>query len=223
MRDLRLEKKFVFGKNREFFLNKFLLTNYFKKLHPSRKINSIYLDTLNYNFIKDNIDGISDRKKIRFRWYNNNIENIFFEIKKKKNFVVLKTIQKIEKTSKKNFMDGLNDHLTLNRINEYNYNFVLKVSYDRSYWISPDKKFRATIDTNINASSIKNENMPITLPDTILEFKLIPAHEISFRNFIRPRSNSLRVQKYSKYVRSFIALEEAGRFNHLKKLNFKRI
>ena len=83
--------------------------------------------------------------------------------------------------------------------------------------------YEITIDSNINASSIKNENMPITLPDTILEFKLIPAHEISFRNFIRPRSNSLRVQKYSKYVRSFIALEEAGRFNHLKRLNFERI
>ena len=101
MRDLRLEKKFVFGKNREFFLKKFLLTNYFKKLHPSRKINSIYLDTLNYNFIKDNIDGISDRKKIRFRWYNNNIENIFFEIKKKKILSYLKLFKRLKRLVKK--------------------------------------------------------------------------------------------------------------------------
>jgi SPX domain protein involved in polyphosphate accumulation len=84
MKDLRLEKKFVFGKNKEFFLNKFLLNSNFKILYPSRKINSIYIDTINYNFIRDNIDGISDRKKIRFRWYNSNIKNIFFEIKKKK-------------------------------------------------------------------------------------------------------------------------------------------
>ena len=213
MRDLRLEKKFVFGKNREFFLNKFLLTNYFKKLYPSRKINSIYLDTFNYNFIKDNIDGISDRKKIRFRWYNNNIKNIFFEIKKKKNFAVLKTIQKIEKISEKNFIEGLKKYLVQNRINEFNYNFVLKVSYERSYWISPDKKFRATIDTKINATTIKNDRKTISLPDTILEFKFIPNYELIFRNFINSKSSYLRVQKYSKYVRSFIALEAGGRFN----------
>ena len=211
MKDLRLEKKFVLGKNKEFFLKKFLLNNYFKKLYPSRKINSIYLDTLDYSFIRDNIDGISDRKKIRFRWYNEDTKNIFFEIKNKKNFVVLKTIQKIDKI-KKNLIDEFRHHLMLNKINNHNYKFVLKVSYDRSYWISPDKKFRATIDTKINATTIKNERKTISLPDTILEFKFIPNYELNFRNFINSKSSYLRVQKYSKYVRSFIALEAGGRF-----------
>ena len=213
MKDLRLEKKFVLGKNKEFFLKKFLLNNFFKRLYPSRKINSIYIDTLDYNFIKDNIDGISDRKKIRFRWYNDDTKNIFFEIKNKKNFVVLKTIQKIENTREKNFTDELRHHLTLNNINNHNYKFVLEVSYDRSYWISPDKKFRATIDTKINAKTIKDDKKTISLPDTILEFKFIPDYEQSFRNFINSKSNFLRAQKYSKYVRSFIALEDGGRFN----------
>jgi hypothetical protein len=212
MKDLRLEKKFVLGKNKEFFLKKFLLNNYFKKLYPSRKINSIYLDTLDYSFIRDNIDGISDRKKIRFRWYNEDTKNIFFEIKNKKNFVVLKTIQKIDKIKKKNLIDEFRHHLMLNKINNHNYKFVLKVSYDRSYWISPDKKFRATIDTKINATTIKNERKTISLPDTILEFKFIPNYELNFRNFINSKSSYLRVQKYSKYVRSFIALEAGGRF-----------
>jgi len=116
MKDLRLEKKFVLGKNKEFFFKKFLLNNYFKKLYPSRKINSIYLDTLDYNFIRDNIDGISDRKKIRFRWYNDDTKNIFFEIKNKKNFVVLKTIQKIDKIKKKNLIDEFRNHLILNKL-----------------------------------------------------------------------------------------------------------
>ena len=213
MKDLRLEKKFVLGKNKEFFLKKFLLNNFFKKLYPSRKINSIYLDTLDYNFMKDNIDGISDRKKIRFRWYNNDTKNIFFEIKNKKNFVVLKTIHKIKKIKEKNFIDELKHHLKFSKINNHNYKFVLKVSYDRSYWISPDKKFRATIDTKINATTIINDRKTISLPDTILEFKFLPNYELSFRNFINSKSNLLRVQKYSKYVRSFIALEDGGRFN----------
>ena len=69
MDNLRIEKKFVFGKYKEDFIEKILLINGFTKLFLPRKINSIYLDTQNFDFAKDNINGISKRKKIRFRWY----------------------------------------------------------------------------------------------------------------------------------------------------------
>ena len=82
--DLRIERKFVLGKYRETELESILKLNGFKLLHPRRKIESIYLDTVNYDFAKDNINGISKRKKIRFRWYNNNTEEIFLEKKIKK-------------------------------------------------------------------------------------------------------------------------------------------
>ena len=63
MNENRIEKKFVFGKFKEDNLERILLLNGFSKTFPSRKINSIYLDTLNFDFAKDNINGVSKRKK----------------------------------------------------------------------------------------------------------------------------------------------------------------
>ena len=59
-------KKFVLGKFKDDFLKKFLLINGFTKHYPDRKISSIYLDTNNYDFARDNINGVSERKKLDF-------------------------------------------------------------------------------------------------------------------------------------------------------------
>ena len=53
--NVRIEKKFILGKHKKDTLEKLLLTNGFKKLYPDRIINSIYIDTLGYDFAKDNI------------------------------------------------------------------------------------------------------------------------------------------------------------------------
>ena len=101
MDNARIEKKFVLGKLKEDFFKKFLLLNGFIKQFQNRSITSIYLDTNNYNLAKDNINGVSKRKKIRFRWYNNNLNEIFFEEKNKKNFYVWKRIEKIKLLNEK--------------------------------------------------------------------------------------------------------------------------
>ena len=87
---------------------------------------------------------------------------------------------------------------------------MLKTNYKRSYWLSSNNKIRATIDIDINASSLNNFTKPIYLGDTVLEFKFNPQHEEYFRNFLSNRFDYLRAQKYSKYVRSFIELENSG-------------
>ena len=51
---------------------------------------------------------------------------------------------------------------------------------------------------------------PIYLPDTVLEFKFSPKYESEFRYFFNSRSYQLRSQKYSKYIRSFLTLENSG-------------
>ena len=92
MNETRIEKKFVLGKFKDDFFKKNLLINGFTKQHPDRTISSIYLDTINYDFVKDNINGVNERKKIRFRWYDNNLDKIFIEIKNKQNFCVWKNL-----------------------------------------------------------------------------------------------------------------------------------
>ena len=50
MNNSRIEKKFILGKYEEDFIQKTLLRSGFKKLFAPRKVSSIYLDTINYNF-----------------------------------------------------------------------------------------------------------------------------------------------------------------------------
>ena len=216
MNENRVEKKFVLGKYKEDFLKKILILNGFTNHFISRRISSIYLDTLNFDFAKDNINGVSKRKKIRFRWYNNDYSKIYLEEKNKQNFLVKKNISKaIDFVNKKDLVENLKGYfLNLNKIHkDFNYQFVLKTNYLRSYWISNDKKIRATIDTNLNTSPIKNLNRRLDLNETILELKFSTSNEKFFRNLFNQNNFNLRSKKYSKYLQSFNLLENSGLIN----------
>ena len=174
------------------------------------------MDTLNFDFAKDNINGISKRKKIRFRWYNNDLSNVFLEEKNKQNFLVKKITNKIENLKNdKKLIENLKVYFSsLNKVyNNFNYRFVLKTNYLRSYWISDNRKIRATIDTNLTVNPINDLNRRFDLNDTILEFKFSPLNENSFRNLFFKKNLNLRSKKYSKYLKSFLLLEDSGLIN----------
>ena len=216
MNDFRIEKKFVFGKFYESNIIKILLTNGFTETFSSRKINSIYLDTQNFDFAKDNINGVSKRKKIRFRWYNNNLNEIFLEEKNKQNFQVNKIVSKIPFLVDKDYIvRDLKRYLdkNKNKVSNYNYKFVLKTNYTRSYWVSADKQLRATIDTNIKTSSINSLYNLFDLNETILEFKFHPDKEEYFRNLYSSQNFIFRTKKFSKYIQSFNILDDSGLIN----------
>tara|TARA_B110000114_G_scaffold180745_1_gene217052 strand:+ start:384 stop:1070 length:687 start_codon:yes stop_codon:yes gene_type:complete len=217
MINLRIEKKFIFGKYQNDFVEKLLLINNFSKIYPDREISSIYLDTLNFDSARDNINGTNNRKKIRIRWYNDDLEKVYLEEKNKRNFYVWKNILKMNISSNKdNLLNNLKKSFykpSNPSSSNYNYNFILKTNYKRNYWISNNKKIRATIDTEINASPAKDMNNVIELPETILEFKFSPSSEIFFRDFLSQKGLNIRSKKYSKYIQSFIALEESGLIN----------
>ena len=210
----RIEKKFIFPNQSSDLVKKILLVNNFKKLYSDRYITSIYMDNLNFDSAKDNINGVNERKKIRIRWYDNDFNKIYFEEKNKNNFFVWKNIKKLElDINKKNLLNKIN-HLLFNN-NKYlnpnhNYKAVLKINYKRSYFISDQGEFRATIDTEINTSPVLDFNKVIRLPETILEFKFSKNSESYFRDFFSLRGLNIRSKKYSKYIQSFIALEESG-------------
>jgi len=213
MNENRIEKKFVLGKYEEDTLKKLLTINGFKKSFPSRYISSIYLDTLNFDFAKDNINGVGKRKKIRFRWYNEDYENIYLEEKNKQNFVVKKNIDLVKNIkSKNNLVENLKDYFfsKTKKYKEFNYRFILKTNYLRSYWISENKRIRATIDTSLNTSPINDLSRKLDLSETILEFKFSPSNETFFRNFFYKKNLNLRSKKYSKYLQSFNLLDDSN-------------
>ena len=216
MNENRIEKKFVLGKYKEDYLKKILIISGFRKSFSSRYVSSIYLDTLNFDFAKDNINGVSKRKKIRFRWYNDDYSNIYLEEKNKQNFLVKKIVNKTTNfESNEKLVQNLKIYFSSLKktYNNFNYRFVLKTNYFRSYWISDDKKIRATIDANLNVSPINDLSRKLELNDTIIEFKFSPSNERSFRNLFFKNYLNLRSKKYSKYLQSFYILEDSGLIN----------
>ena len=213
----RIERKFIVGKLNDVFFEKILKLNCFHKPYNDREVSSIYFDTYDYNFLRANIDGIGFRKKIRVRWYNNDFKTFSFEEKSKKNFLVSKRVEKINflfESSK--FQKSLKEYYISHKDRYFknsNYQIVLKTNYNRSYWLSNDKKIRATIDTNLSTSPYNDLKKVVELPDTILEFKYLPENEVYFRNFYNNIKSGLRVVKYSKYVKSFFELNNSGLIN----------
>ena len=216
MNQNRIEKKFVFGKYKVDFLEKILISKGFIKSFSSRNVSSIYLDTFNFDFVKDNINGVSQRKKIRFRWYNDDFSKIYLEEKNKQNFLVKKNISKAINLKKdQNLVQNLQKYfLSLDQIyNNFNFRFVLKTNYLRSYWINNEKNIRATIDANLSTSPINDLNRKLDLNETILEFKFSPSNERLFRNLFSQNNFNLRSKKYSKYLQSFSILDDSGLIN----------
>ena len=214
----RLEKKFVFlpGDDKKFETLK--VKGFFKKIYNKRRVNSIYYDTIDLDCLWDNINGFSNRDKYRVRWYDDiNNSEVFFEKKKKINQATQKT--KISLGKYKNRED-LNIFLkskdfvnSIFKITALNLVQVLTVSYNRDYYMDNKNKLRITFDKNINIHQNFEGNFfknLANIDNNILEFKYL----LEDSNYVRQKmynlNFNLRNQKFSKYVQSFMILNEMG-------------
>ena len=214
----RLEKKFVFlpGDSRKIELLK--IEGYFRKIYNKRKVNSIYYDTLDLNCLWDNINGFSNRDKYRVRWYDDiNNSEVFFEKKKKINQATQKTkisLGKFKNQEDLNFFLKSNDFVnSIFKITSLNLVQVLTVSYNRDYYLDDKNKLRITFDKNIkthqNYEGSFFRNLA-NISNNILEFKYLLKDSDYVRQKIYNLNFNLRNQKFSKYVQSFMILNEMG-------------
>lgn len=135
-------------------------TRFFREVYYERQVNNIYFDSEAYNFYFDNVDGVSDRQKVRIRWYG----NTFGEIKKPKLEIKIKKGVVGDKWTYNLSSFTLNSGFNDNAFKEIlkNSNLPLPIlemvkdlkptllnSYSRRYFLSSDKKFRITLDYNI--------------------------------------------------------------------------
>lgn len=196
-----------------------LLKKNFKKIFSKRKVNSLYFDTFDYLFFRENIDGVGNRIKPRLRWYetyndeNNLKKDYVIEIKKKNGFVGTKDIFRVDlKTNmEKKFFSFFEDDLSkkISFIVSKNVRPVLITSYDREYYLNENKKLRATIDTNLVIKNFKND-YKINLGKEIMEIKYEKQNDNYFRNIIIDSNFNFRFQKYSKYVSGVLKLMKNG-------------
>lgn len=213
----RYEKKWIFKNvNKETLIQNLISHKLlFRYHHEDRHINSIYFDDIFLKSAEDNLAGISDREKIRLRWYGSNeklIQAAILEKKIKKNFQSFKKLFFI-KEFKNLVLDDDNLKMITKKINKNlfttNLTPITLISYKRSYFISHDKKFRATIDTDLKYKKLKNyiHNHSIISNDIVLELK----YSNSLDSYLRSAMDGItRISRNSKYINS---LEKNNFFN----------
>jgi hypothetical protein len=195
-------------------ISKTTLSSFF----PARRINNIYFESYSYDSVVDNINGISNRTKVRYRWYgesNSNISDGTLEFKRKKNNEGWKNQYNVSLQSgkKERYTDIVRDIMLSIPIDKqlefssYSLPFVLN-NYYREYYCTVDKKIRVTIDRSIRAfdqrwSSYVSRKKKIPLPDiVIVEFKLDPNDKPLLNSLIK--DFPFRISKHSKYVTSVL-------------------
>ena len=215
----RFERKWLFKSNNFLALiNALIRSNlFFRTQYPPRDVNSVYFDTYNYTSIRQNLDGVSNKKKIRIRWYGkkNKMINPMIEIKSKKGFETKKENIKIKELDniELNNLDKIKNQLNKKLKSKKNITPILSTHYEREYLISLNGKIRATVDYNLKSIFLNN----LSQIDNTKNFKNICILELKYSTnldkYVRKnlKDISLRLSKNSKFVNS--ALEKPKFFS----------
>ena len=184
----------------------------FSEIYHKRFVNNIYIDSYNLKNYRENIEGETDRIKIRIRWYGElfgYIKEPVLEIKVKKEFLnkkisipikpfILKKDTKISDIL--NSFNDLQDSLVI----DFN---SLKPSllnqYSRKYYQSCNGYYRITIDTDQSFYQVNKQNNFFLNRTTdkntvILELKYAKEYD-SEANHITTKF-PFRISKSSKYI-----------------------
>lgn len=210
---MRYERKFSFGNCKENTLKSYLLNKNFREIFPSRYVSSIYYDTNDFINYHESKEGLYERRKIRIRFYNDNINSNKLEYKYKKGDVGFKKTENNSSEEINSYEIKINNPISKDNIlvtkipNKIENRFIptLLVSYKRFYFLSSCKKIRATVDTDLNfckLRSLKNykkTNLNLKYHKSILEIK----YKINFvdNKLIESITNDHNVflSRFSKY------------------------
>ena len=176
----------------------------FRKIFPDRQVNNIYFDTSDWTTFKENVMGIAERKKFRVRWYGENLQAIkkpVFEIKIKSNQLGDKISYPIFPFQLSNL-----DILTkeVQKLSDAKVPLIptLLNSYNRSYFGTPNGKFRITIDRKLRYFSLLNNSKfnayRIQDEEIVLELKYDETLDLATDRITQHLP--FRMTKSSKYV-----------------------
>ncbi len=142
----------------------------FREIYHERYVNNIYFDTPDKKNYEDNVIGSNERVKYRIRWYGKlfgNIEKPVLELKIRRNELgakmsfPLKQFKMDSKLTKsylvKNVFSKSNlPEWVLENLKRQEFSILNR--YQRTYFMSSDKKFRITLDCGLEFYNIDNRN-----------------------------------------------------------------
>jgi len=186
----------------------------FREIYKPRQVNTISFDLPDLDSYSDNLAGLSNRSKLRLRWYGKELlpSKAVFEIKAKKNSIGTKDLIEVDlsnyiwndwATLMRQFRRDIPDQLRpVRALLEFP---QVLTSYEREYF-SDDSGVRLTIDRKLTACSVQKfkdltarrmAGIPISV---IVELKFA-VEQRAYANTIL-KSLPFRPSKFSKYVSS---------------------
>ena len=190
----RKEKKYRVTRSEFHELKNLWLNNGMMPLHSSRQVSSIYFDNNDYMMYHDSEEGILPRKKVRIRWYDDNLE---FKLEEKFSSIEgrFKTVKRLASV---NSFDAALKYTHIDQL----YGALLpslQVSYERSYFSM--NGMRITFDNEITYCKLRQSHMLVHQdPETVIEIKIPVEINDVFIEKIVPYSTS----RFSKYCRGLL-------------------
>lgn len=185
-----------------------------RTLHPSRRVQSLYLDTHDRRALEDNLSGVSHREKIRLRWYGDGIDLVqgTLERKIRENLLGWKHTFKYPEPLRVNGSSRLGLLRSLWQAAPDEFRAVLGgglepaqwISYTRDYLVTGDGAIRVTIDHNVlcadqrDRASLSLAYLTPTPDITIVECKVDRHRYELLREFLS--TMPLVIDKCSKFV-----------------------
>lgn len=204
--DFRFEKKFIASINDLMYIENYIQSKGATPLFQPRWINNIYSDFDDMRSLNENIDGLSDRVKTRFRWYGDTFGDIQITAEQKiksddvnrKNSIKLGAFHFKEHNKTNQLFTEISDRLLEMDQEGLFWNITqqhptLINKYYRSYFMSIDNQVRITIDTDLQYYNCQFETFA-QKDHIIIELKSPSENLIS--GDILP----LQLNKSSKYV-----------------------
>ncbi len=220
--DLRHEIKFVtYASERARILNWLQLQPAcFSVPYPPRHINNVYFDTFDYRAYAENLAGISQRKKLRYRWYGEGVgpDRGVMELKLKRNHFGWKQRFAINEPP---WQAGLSWREVVEAMRaampmlgqlwlDQNPLPVLLNRYRREYFVTANDQIRATLDSDQRIFDQRRNTYPnfetagITEDTIVLEFKFPITARKSVEQLLK--HIPIRIGRHSKYMNAMRAL-----------------
>lgn len=176
----------------------------FEKRFPDRVVNNIYFDSVDFDLGLENLSGISDRTKIRYRWYGDvsTPQEGTLEYKIKSNALGKK---RIKNSIRFDSLSSLTDRIELEHHSQICIQPTLRNRYLRSYFQDHRGKFRLTVDRQLEYGyPDQSGSYPIQDHRVIVEIKFDQSDSQHIDNITK--SFPFRLTKHSKYMNGIRAL-----------------
>jgi hypothetical protein len=192
--------------------------------YPDRQVNNVYFDTWDYRAYAENIAGVSERSKVRYRWYGDSAGPAAgsLEVKQKRNHFGWKLRFAIAEPPYQpgdewqDIRQSIRQRLPMNAQMWLDQNPmpVMINRYRREYYESANRLIRATIDLeqrvyDQRSGAVPNFEYPATSQDTlVVEFKFARGDRPSAVRLLAKMP--LRIGRHSKYMNAVRAIGLVG-------------